>query len=56
VSTVHHRKRIGEVMRVDAKIQARRWILNAIQNHSCIPNKETERQIRKFVSRIAKRH
>lgn len=39
-------------MRVDAKIQARQWILNAIQNHSCIPNKEAEREIRKFVARL----
>lgn len=41
-------------MRVDAKIAARQWILNAIQNHSCIPNKETEREIRKFVERLQK--
>lgn len=39
-------------MRVDAKIQARQWLLNAIQNHSCIPNKEAEREIRKFVVRL----
>lgn len=39
-------------MRIDAKISARQWILNAIQNHSCIPNKETEREIRKFVERL----
>lgn len=39
-------------MRVDAKIQARQWILNAIQNHSCVPNKDTEREIRKFVVRL----
>ena len=39
-------------MRVDAKIQARQWILKAIQNHCCIPNKETEHEIRRFVGRI----
>lgn len=39
-------------MRVDAKISARQWILNAIQNHSCIPNKATEREIRNFVTRL----
>jgi len=39
-------------MRIDAKIQARQWILNAIQNHSCIPNKETEREIKRFISRL----
>lgn len=39
-------------MRVDAKIQARQWILNAIQNHSCIPDKETEHEIRKLVGRF----
>lgn len=39
-------------MRVDAKIQARQWILNAIQHHSCIPNKETEHEIRKLVTRF----
>lgn len=39
-------------MRVDAKIQARQWILTAIQNHSCIPNKETEREIGKFIGRL----
>lgn len=41
-------------MRIDAKIHARQWILNAIQNHSCIPNKETEREIRRFVLRLQK--
>lgn len=39
-------------MRLDAKIKARQWILTAIQHHSCIPNKETEREIRKFVGRL----
>lgn len=39
-------------MTLDAKIQAREWILNAIQNHSRIPNKETEREIRKFIERM----
>lgn len=39
-------------MRVDNKIAAREWILSAIQNHVCIPNKETKREIEKFVRRL----
>lgn len=39
-------------MRVDAKIHAREWILSAIQNHPRVPDKNTEREIRKFVGRL----
>lgn len=39
-------------MRVDAKITAREWILDAIQNHHVLPDKHTEREIRKFVARV----
>jgi len=39
-------------MQLDAKIEARQWILIAIQNYSVTPAKETEREVRRFVRRI----
>lgn len=39
-------------VKLDAKIQARQWLLNAIQSHSCIPNKAAEREIRRFIKRL----
>ena len=39
-------------MKIDNKIHARRWIIGAIQNHSWVPSKETEREIRRFLGRL----
>lgn len=38
--------------KLNAKISAREWILTAIQHHSCIPNKATEHEIKRFIKRI----
>jgi hypothetical protein len=39
-------------LRVDAKIRARQWILEAIQNYNSTPEKTVEHEIRKFVGRL----
>ena len=40
------------VTAIDAKIEAREWILAAIQRHSCIPGELAEQEVRWFIQRL----
>lgn len=44
--------KLSGAKRLKAKIEAREWLLAAVQNYKVIPEKQTEREIKKFISRI----